>query len=328
MNQVVIDQDKLAKEKKKTFVAKKQRKFNKRLLKENMELYIIILPVLIHIFIFSYIPLYGIVIAFQNYYPGSPFIAFDGSVKWVGLKHIRDFVQSPMFPRIFGNTIRLSLMNLLFGFSCPIVFALLVNELRDGKFKKFVQTVSYMPHFISSVVVAGMVLSFINVDGLLNQVLGFFGVPQKAYNADPYAFPWVYTVTNIWKSFGWSSILYLSSIAAIDPGLYESAKIDGANRFDRMLYITLPSMSNLIIIQLIFSIGSIVSANTEMILLLYNPATYKTADVIGTYVYRDGLMGGRFSYGTAVNIFVSCINVILLVIANKISTKVADFGLW
>jgi len=302
--------------------------YSRRVLKENVELYLIMLPVLIHIFIFSYIPMYGIVIAFQNYYPGSSFIAFDGSVQWVGLKHFRDFVQSPIFPRLFANTIRLSFLNLAFGFACPILFALLVNELREGNFKKFVQTASYMPHFISTVVVAGMVLSFISVDGLVNQILGWFGVPAKAYNADPNAFPWVYTITNIWKSFGWSSILYLSAIASVDPELYETAKIDGANRFQRMLYITLPSMSNLIVIQLIFSIGSLISSNTEMILLLYNPATYKTADVIGTYVYRDGLVGGRFSYGTAVNIFVSCINVILLVIANKISTKIADFGLW
>jgi putative aldouronate transport system permease protein len=185
-----------------------------------------------------------------------------------------------------------------------------------------------MPHFISSVVVAGMVLSFIDPNGIVNQALGLFGIPPKAYNADPNAFPWIYTITNIWKTFGWSSILFLSTISAIDPELYESAKMDGANRFQRMLYVTLPFMSNLIIIQLIFAIGGLLHSNTEMILLLYNQATYRTADVIGTYVFRDGLMGGRFSYGTAVTMFVSTINLILLIIANKISTKVADFGLW
>lgn len=306
----------------------RRRKYNNRLLKENAELYLIMLPVLILIFIFSYIPMYGIIIAFQNYLPGRSFLAFDGSTQWVGLKHFRDFLQSPMFPRIFGNTIRLTVMGFVFGFPVPIIFALLVNELRDNKFKKFVQTASYMPHFISAVVVAGMVLSFISVDGLVNQILGAFGVPAKPYNVNPDAFPWVYTITSIWKSFGWSSILYLSTISSIDPGLYEAAKIDGATRFQRMLYITLPSMTNLIMIQLIFTIGSLISSDSGMILLLYNPATYKTADVIGTYVYRDGLMGGRFSYGTAVNIFSSFINVTLLAIANRISTKVTDFGLW
>jgi len=307
---------------------KTKKGYSKRAIKENIELYSLLLPVLIHIFIFSYIPLYGIVIAFQNYYPGRPFLAFDGSVDWVGLKHFKDFIQSPLFPRIFGNTLRLSALNLLFGFSCPIIFALLVNEIKNVRFKKFVQTTSYMPHFISTVVVAGMVYSFIVPEGLVNQLLGLFGIPPKAYNVDPKAFDWIYVITNIWKTFGWSSILYLSSISSIDTQLYESAKIDGANRLQRMFYITLPSMSNIILIQLIFAIGSLLGSNTELILLLYNQATYSRADVIGTYVYRDGLLAGRFSYGTAVNMFVSVVNVILLVIANKFSTKYANFGLW
>ena len=185
-----------------------------------------------------------------------------------------------------------------------------------------------MHYFISSVVVAGMVLSFLNADGILNQFLALFNVPPKAYNTLPKAFPIFYTVTCIWKSFGWGSILYLSTISSIDPGLYESAKIDGANRLQRCWYVTLPHLSNLIIIQLIFSIGGLLGSNTELILLLYVPATYSTADVIGTYVYRDGLMGGRFSYGTAVGIFTSVINFTLLYITNKISSKVADYGIW
>ena len=300
----------------------------KRRIRDNVELYALLFPVLLHIFIFSYIPLYGILIAFQDYTPGSPFLAFDGSVKWVGLKHFVSFVSSPMFGRIFYNTFHLSFLNLAFGFLCPILFALLVNELKDNFYKKFIQTSSYMPYFISSVVVAGMVLSFINADGIINQILAIFNVPPKAYNTIPSAFPVFYTITCIWKSFGWGSILYLSTISSIDPGLYESAKIDGANRLQRCFYVTLPHMSNLIFIQLIFAIGGLLSSNTELILLLYLPATYSTADVIGTSVYRDGLLGGRFSYGTAVNIFVSMINFTLLFIANKISTKVADFGLW
>ena len=300
----------------------------KRWWKENAQLYLIMSPVLIQILIFSYIPLYGILIAFQNYYPGRPFLSFDGTTEWVGLKHFSDFIQSPMFGRLFGNTLWLSFLNLAFGFLCPIVFALLLNELKDGFYKKFVQTASYMPYFISTVVVAGMVLSFIGVDGIVNLFLGLFGVAPKAYNADPNAFPTVYTVTNIWKSFGWGSILYLSTITAIDPGIYESANIDGANRWERIRYITLPCMKSIIMIQLIFAVGNLLISNTELILLLYNQATYRTSDVIGTFVYRDGLRGGRFSYGTAVNTFVSMINFVLLIIANKVSTKIADFGLW
>lgn len=302
--------------------------YKRRVIKENIQLYSLLLPVLVHIFIFSYIPLYGILIAFQNYYPGRPLIAFDGSVEWVGFKHFIEFVQSPLFPRIFGNTIRLSVKTLVFGFACPIIFALLVNEIKNSSYKKFVQTASYMPHFISMVVVAGMALSFVVPDGLVNQILGIFGVLPKAYNADPKAFDWIYVITSIWKTFGWGSILYLSTISSISPELYESAKIDGANRFHSMFYITLPFMSKIILIQLIFAIGALLGSNTEMILLLYNQATYSRADVIGTYVYRDGLLMGRFSYGTAVNMFVSTINVILLVMANKLSTKFADFGLW
>ena len=267
-------------------------------------------------------------IAFQEYTPGMPFFSLDGSVKWVGLKHFKDFLTSPMAPRLFFNTFWLSFLNLLFAFFIPILFALLVNELGDNTFKKFVQTASYMPHFISTVVVVGMALSFISTKGIVNILLGMFGVPPKAYNVLPAAFPWVYLITNIWKGFGWSSILYLSTIASIDQGLYESAKMDGASRWKRCIYITLPHMAGLISIQFIFAVGSLLSSNTEMILLMYNPAVYSTADVIGTYLYRDGLMGGRFSYGTAVGLFVSIINFTLLFCCNKVSTKLTDWGLW
>jgi putative aldouronate transport system permease protein len=307
-------------------VIKEKRKFLH--VKENIELYLIMLPVILHIFIFSYIPLYGIIIAFQNYFPGSPFLAFDGSVEWVGLQHIADFIKSIYFNRVFGNTLILSFYQLAFGFWIPILFALLVNELRNKPFKKVVQTASYLPHFISSVVVAGMVLSFISPDGILNDIVSFLGGDRINFNIDSEYFPAIYTVTNIWKSFGWSSILYLSSISSIDPNLYEAARIDGANRVHQMRYITIPSIMSTIFILLIFAIGGLLGSNTEFILLLYNPAVYETADVVGTYVYRDGLLGGRFSYGTAVSLFTSVINFALLFIANTISQKVSDYSLW
>lgn len=306
----------------------KRKRRRRKLFQENYELYLLLIPALLHLFVFSYIPLYGIVIAFQEYTPGMKFFSLDGSVKWVGLKHFKDFLTSPMAPRLFFNTFWLSFLNLLFAFFIPILFALLVNELGDNTFKKFVQTASYMPHFISTVVVVGMALSFISTNGIVNIFLGMFGVPPKAYNVLPSAFPWVYLITNIWKGFGWSSILYLSTIASIDQGLYESAKMDGASRWKRCIYITLPHMAGLISIQFIFAVGSLLSSNTEMILLMYNPAVYSTADVIGTYLYRDGLMGGRFSYGTAVGLFVSLINFTLLFCCNKVSTKLTDWGLW
>lgn len=295
---------------------------------ENLKLYALIAPVLVHIFIFCYIPMYGIVIAFQDYYPGAPFMAFDGSTKWVGLKHFANFITDPYFGRLIRNTVYLNLLGLVLGFSAPILFALLLNEINNAKFKKFAQTASYMPHFISMVVVAGMVISFINGEGIINQFLALFGVPPTAYTVDPKAFPWVLTLTGIWKGFGWGSILYLSNISSVDPGLYESAKLDGANRGQRMLHITLPAMRNLILINLIFSVGGLLSSSTETILLLYNPATYETADVIGTYVYRMGIEGGKFSQTAAIGLFTTVINFTLVYICNKLTNKFADYGLW
>jgi len=299
-----------------------------RNIKENIELYLIMLPVLIHIFIFLYIPMYGIVIGFQNYLPGSPFIAFDGSVEWVGLRHIIYFVKSIYFTRILGNTVFLSLQLLVFGFWVPITFSILLNELKNGFFKKIVQTGSYLPHFISTVVVAGMVISFISTDGILNKLIVFLGGEKKDFLVDPKYFPSIYTMTNIWKTFGWSTILYLSHIAAINPNLYEAAKIDGANRFHRMWYVTLPSLLPSIDMLFIFAVGGLLNSNSQLILLIYNPALYKKADVIGTFLYRSGIAGGQFSYGTAVGLFMTIINFTLLYSANAITRKRSENALW
>lgn len=299
----------------------------KRTTKESIELYAIALPTIILIFIFMYIPLYGILISFQDYVPGSAFFSIE--TKWVGLKHFQNFIGSFYFSRILRNTITLSLLNLVMGFWVPIVFALLVNELRENRFKKFVQTASYMPHFISSVIVAGMVLSFVSSDGLLNQLLNLFGIPSsKAFNTDANAFPWIYTITNVWKSFGWSSILYLSTISSIDPSLYEAADLDGANRLKKIWYVTIPHMLPIIFIQLIFAIGNLLSSNRDMILLLYNPTTYETADVISTYVYREGLVNARYSYSAAVDLFMSIMGFVLVYGANWTARKTTDYALW
>ena len=286
------------------------------------------LPVLVFLFIFSYIPMYGVLIAFQDYLPGMPFLAFDGSVKWVGLKYIKEFMSSIYFTRLFRNTILLSLYNLAFGFWVPIVFALLLNEIKKARYKKVIQTASYLPYFISSVVVAGMVLSFINVDGIVNNIISHFGLPRQSFNVNPNAFPVIYTITNIWKSFGWNAIIYMSAISSIDPNFYESAQLDGANRLKQMRYITIPLIMPTVAVLLIFQIGGLLSTNTELILLLYNESVYRTADVIGTYVYRVGMLGGKFSYGTAIGLFTSVINFILLSAANIVSKRISDFGLW
>lgn len=295
--------------------------------KDNIELYLLMLPVLVLIFIFNYVPMYGVIIAFQDYSPGSNFL-FDENIIWVGFKHFTDFMTNMYFWRLIKNTIVLSVLNLCIVFWTPIVFALLLNEVRGVKYKKVVQTISYLPHFVSSVVVAGMVLSFINSDGIINQVRELIGLQAIAYNNSPAAFPWVYTITNIWKSFGFGSILYLSSMAAIDTSLYEAARLDGANRFKQMWYITLPMIRPTITIMLIFAVGGLLNANSEMILLLYNPAVYDTADVIGTYLYRDSLLTGRFSFGAAVGIFTSIINFALVFGANFVARKTSDYSLW
>jgi putative aldouronate transport system permease protein len=295
-------------------------------IKENIQIYSLILPVLILLFVFCYIPMYGIVIAFQDYIPGDPFIG--QGVKWVGLKHFIRFVRGEYFLRIIRNTLVLSGLNLLFGFTLPIFFALLLDQIRALNFRKFVQTASYLPYFISTVIVAGMVISFIDTNGLITTLLTKFGLEPMNYRLSKTAFPAIYTITNVWKSFGFGSILYFATITSIDPGLYESAKIDGANRFQQVLYITLPGIQRIIAINLIMAIGGILGTNTDLILLLYHSATYEVADVIGTYVYRLGIVGGEFSYTAAVGLFMSVIGFSLTFGANKISNKLTDYGLW
>lgn len=294
--------------------------------KENIDYYLMMAIPMILIFIFSYLPLFGLIISFEDYMQGRPFIG-EG-VKYVGLKFFEQFVNSYYFGRLLKNTVVLSLMNLAMGFWVPIAFALLVNEIYFSKFKKLIQTVSYMPNFISSVVVAGMVLTFISSDGFISKFLTFLGVNAESLNANENAFPWIYTLTNVWKGFGWSSILYLSTISSIDPALYESAEIDGAGRIRKIWSITLPMMLPLIMIQLIFAIGGILNSNTEMIMLLYNSSVYKTADVIGTYLYRETLLGGKYSYGTAAGLLLSIFGFVLTFIANSVSSKLTDFSLW
>ena len=307
--------------------AGKKKRISRSDLIENIKLYLLASPVLIHIFIFCYIPMYGVLIAFQDYHPGDKLCSITQS-HWVGLKHFINFVTDPYFSRLVGNTVWLNILCLVFGFAAPIIFALLLNEITCSWYKKFVQTASYMPHFISSVIVVGMVFTFVNGEGIVNDFLALFGVQRSSLLVEPKAFPAIFVTTSVWKSFGWGSILYLSNITSIDPGLYESARLDGANRGQRMWYITLPHLKNLILIQLIFSVGGLLSSSTDLILLLYNPAIYSTSDVIGTYVSRLGIEGGKFSQTTAINLFVTVINFALLFICNKITTRVADYGLW
>jgi putative aldouronate transport system permease protein len=270
--------------------------------------------------------MYGVVIAFQDWFPGNPFIGPD--VRWVGFKHFIRFVSSEYFVRIIRNTLVLSGLNLAFGFTLPIFFALLLDQIRNLGFRKLTQTASYMPYFISTVVVAGMVISFINANGIITNILVFFGLERMDFRLSKSAFRWIYTITNIWKGFGFGSILYYATITSIDSQLYESAKIDGANRWQQVLHITLPGIQRIIAINLIMAIGGLLGTNSDLILLLYQPATYEVADVIGTYVYREGIVGGAFSYSAAVGLFMAVIGFALTFTANRVSNKLTDYGLW
>lgn len=305
---------------------KRSRKGIRGDVRDNLECYSLLLPVLILIFVFCYMPLYGLVISFQDYTPGSSFLGPD--VKWVGFKHFIQFMTGKYFPRLLRNTLILNGLNLVFGFTLPILFAILVNEAKNMRYKKLVQTASYLPYFISNVVVAGMVISFIGLDGIVNQLITALGGTPMNFRTEPDAFPALYTITNVWKNFGFGSILYFSTISSIDPTLYESARLDGAGRVRQMYYITLPGLKNVIAINLIMQIGSILATNSDLILLLYTSSTYETADVIGTYIYRMGIEGGQFSYTAAVGLFMSVIGFALTFVANKVSNRVADYGLW
>lgn len=285
-----------------------------------------LLPVTL-IFIFSYVPMYGIAIAFQDYVPGIPLL-FDDRINWVGFQWFERFVDSVYFTRLLRNTLFLNLLNLLFGFWTPIIFALFLNEVHAIKFKRTVQTASYMPYFLSNVVVVGMVLSFIQIDGIINNIIDFFGGDRQVWITKPDKFPMIYTIINVWKNFGFSSILYMSTISSIDPALYESARIDGARRFQMMRYITLPGILPTIAITLIMQVGSLLGSNADLILLLYTSATYRTADVFGTYIYRLGILDGQFSYTTAIGLMLAVVNFALVFIANKISDRLTGFALW
>lgn len=303
------------------------RKPKGRLTKEDFQIYSFFIPAAILIILFSYIPMYGIVMAFQNYRAGDNI--FDLlNAKWVGLKWFQQYLNSVYFGRTFGNTIRLSLLNLCFGFTMPIVFALLLNEVRNLRIKKTVQTISYLPHFISTVVVAGMVISFTNMNGLINNFLRLFGVEPVEWLVRPEYFPTIYTITNVWKGFGFGSILYFSTLSSIDPQLYEAARIDGANRWQQLIYVTLPNLMFIIAVQLIMQTGRMLQSNRDLILLLYTSTNSRASDTISTYVYRIGIEGGKYSLSTAVGLFSSVIGLALTLITNKISNRVSGYGLF
>jgi len=304
---------------------KHSKPFGKRLiedLKRNKELYLLMLPVLAFYFIFQYMPMYGALIAFQNFRPA---LGMSGS-DWVGFQHFTDFFGSVFFNRVVWNTIRISLLRLLFEFPAPIFLALLINEVKHKYFARTVQTITYMPFFIAMVVVAGLITNFVGADGLITQFLGLFGVANRnLLNVRSYFLP-ILIISDIWQSIGWGSIIYLAALQGIDQEQYEAAAIDGAGRFKQTLHVTLPGIASTIIILLILRMGTMMSVGMEKILLLYNPMTWEVSDVIGTFVYRRGLLDMQFSFATAVGLFNSVINVMFLVCANFLARRASSEG--
>lgn len=297
-----------------------------RHIKQNWQLYTMLLVPIVYYIVFRYIPMFGNIIAFRRYRAGgSLFGSGDFS-----LKYFRNFIKDESFWRAFKNTLTLNLTYLAFRFPLTLIFALLINEIRNLHWKKFVQTVSYLPHFISMVIVCGMIKELVGTNGPLNAFLEFLGHDKIQFLQYPKYFVPIFTISGVWQSIGWGTILYLAAMANINPSLYEAAAVDGAGHFQRVWHVTLPSILPTITTLLILDIGGLVGSggSFEKVFLLYNPMIYESADIVSTYVYRMGIGSGNYSYATAVGLFEGLINLILLTIANFTSRKLTDSSLF
>ena len=284
-----------------------------------------LIPVVIFFAVFSYYPLYGILIAFKDYSISKGILGSP----WAGLRYFRQFFLSPYFGRLLRNTVLISVYSLLWGFPVPILFALLLNEFKDGKFKRLIQTVSYLPHFISLVVICGILIDIFSPQGgVVNALLYSLTGKRINFFGEPEWFRAMYVGSGVWQEFGWNSIIYLAAITGINPDLYEAARIDGAGRLRQIWHVTLPGIKPTILTLLILNLGNIMSVGYEKIILLYSPTTYETADVISTYVYRTGLLSQQYSYAGAVGLFNSVINIAILVLCNFVGKKLFGVGIW
>jgi putative aldouronate transport system permease protein len=293
-------------------------------LKSNYNLYLMMLPVFAGFILFKYLPIYGIVIGFKDY----DIVKGIFGSKWVGFKYFLQFFHDPYFFRILRNTIVLGFYGIVFGFWPPILLALSLNEIRSPAFKRVVQSISYLPHFIATVVIVGMLFELFGTESLVNDFLSKLGLDRVPFLSNARYFRSLYIGSGIWQGIGWSSILYMAALTGVDQELYYAASIDGAGRFRRMLHISLPGILPTIRICLIFAVSGIISVGFEKAYLMQNPAVYETADVIATYVYRQGIQQMNFSYGTAIGLFEGIIAMLMLIGANYVSRKISDEGLW
>lgn len=296
----------------------------RRDMKKNYSIYLLIIPVLLFYIYFCYVPMYGAIIAFKDF---SPALGITGS-KWVGFEHFEDFFGSIYFGRVLKNTLSINIVNLIFGFPAPIILALMINELSHKWFARTIQTITYLPHFISLVVMCSMIKVFTAPDGIIGEAVGkIMGINTSLLSVGNLFVP-IYVISGIWQEIGWSSILYLSALAGIDQGLYEAATIDGAGRWKQTLHVTIPGIMPTIIVMLILRMGSMLNVGYEKIILLYSPMIYDTSDVISSYVYRSGLQEFKYDYASAVGLFNSVINFALVLSMNMLSKKYNETSLW
>jgi len=292
---------------------------------ESKWLLLLFAPALVYFALFEYAPMFGLIVAFKDYSVFKGVWASD----WVGLKYFRFLFDNPDFVPLLRNTFLLGLYSILWGFPAPILLALLLGEIRHSVFKRFVQTVSYLPHFISNVIVSSMILMFLSPDGgMINVFLQQFGLEPIYFMSKPELFRSIYVSSGIWQGIGWGTIIYLAAMTAIDPQLYEAAELDGAGRWRKMRHVTLPGILPVVIVLLILNIGGLLSTGFEKVLLLYNPLTYSTADIFSTYTYRSGLQQGNFSYATAIGMFNGITSFLLIIAANYGARKLRQTSLW
>ena len=286
-------------------------------------LYLFLLPGLIYFVLFKYVPMYGVIIAFQDY---SPFLGITGS-EFVGFKHFERFFTDDEFFTVFRNTLLISVYKLVWGFPAPIALALMLNEVRVNWFKRTAQTLFYIPHFFSWVIFGGIVINVLSGTGLVNNILVHFGFEPILFMGEKAYFRTILVVTDIVKESGWASIIYLAAIAGVDPTLYEAARMDGAKKLHEIWHITLPSIRSTILILFVLQLGNILELGVQQVFMLYNPLVYEVGDIIDTYVYRVGLTEQKYSFATAVGLFQSTVGLILILISNRVARRYGG-GLW
>lgn len=292
--------------------------------KSNFALYVMLIPLLLVMLLFTYKPMWGLQIAFKEY------SLFGGIAEspWVGFENFKVFLTGPYFWRLLRNTLLIGFYGLLFGFPAPIILAILLNEVRSLNYKKTVQTMFLLPFFVSTVVVAGIITNILSPTGVVNLVLQKLGFDSIYFMAEPKYFRTIYTIMGIWQNCGYSAVIYLAALAGIDMEQYEACRIDGGNKLQQIWHITLPGIAPTIVILLIMNCGSLINVGAETIILLYQPSTYKTADVISTYVYRTGISDGDYGMATAVGLFNSVVGMLFVVLANTISKRISEYSLW